>query len=71
MAARSAALGPRSFDGLAETSDRGFVLVKKSLPICWYFNRLSQRHFLNCGLPLCSPVFYELFLVKVSRLNIY
>ena len=25
MAARSAALGPRSFDGLAETSDRGFI----------------------------------------------
>ena len=25
VAARSAALGPRSFDGLAETADRGFI----------------------------------------------
>ena len=25
MVARSAARGPRSFDGLAETSDRGFI----------------------------------------------
>ena len=30
MAARSAARGPRSFDGLAETSDRDFILSRLS-----------------------------------------
>ena len=34
--ARSAALGPRFCDGLAETSDRGFIRPYDGAPNCGY-----------------------------------
>ena len=34
VAERSAARGPRFYDGLAETSDRGFIWTQKLLLIC-------------------------------------
>ena len=36
MDARSAARGPRSFDGLAETSDRGFIRPYDGALNCGY-----------------------------------